>query len=53
MTLVEFRYRWIRAALVAALALGTLVFSVLPADGKEDAPPLPEDKIVVDIDAPD
>jgi hypothetical protein len=30
-----------------------LVFSGLPADGQEDAPPLPEDKIVVDIDAPD
>lgn len=53
MTLIEFRHRWLRGALVAGLTLGAAVFSGLPADGQEDAPPLPEDKIVVDIDAPD
>ncbi len=53
MTWIEFRHRWVRAALVAGLALGPLVFSVVSADGQEEAPPLPEDKIVVDIDAPD
>jgi TolB protein len=30
-----------------------VVFSAWPTVGQEDAPPLPEDKIVVDIDAPD
>ena len=53
MTWMEFRHRWLRATLVAVLALGPVVFSVVPAGGQEDAPPLPEDKIVVDIDAPD
>jgi TolB protein len=53
MTWIAFGHRWLRTILVAGLALGTVVFSGLPANGQEDAPPLPEDKIVVDIDAPD
>jgi TolB protein len=53
MTLIEFRHRWLRGALVAGLVLGVVVFAGLTADGQEDAPPLPEEKIVVDIDAPD
>ena len=53
MTLTEFRYRWQHTALIAGLALGPLVLSAVPAGGQEDAPPLPQDKIVVDIDAPD
>jgi len=36
-----------------SLALGLLLLAAWPAAGKEDAPPLPGDKIVVDIDAPD
>ena len=53
MTLIEFRHRGLRGALVAGLVLGVVVFAGLTADGQEDAPPLPEEKIVVDIDAPD
>ena len=53
MTLIEFGHRWLRGALVAGLVLGVVVFAGLTADGQEDAPPLPEEKIVVDIDAPD
>ena len=53
MTLIAFPHRWLRGALVLGLALGPVVFSAVPAVGQEDAPPLPEDKIVVDIDAPD
>jgi TolB protein len=53
MTWIQFRHRWFRAALVAALALGPVVFSGAPASGEDEEPPLPEDKIVVDIDAPD
>ncbi len=53
MTLIEFRHRWLRGALVAGLVLGVVVFTGLTADGQEEAPPLPEEKIVVDIDAPD
>jgi len=51
MTLIEFRHRWIWVALL--LALGPMVFAAWPAVGQEEAPPLPEDKLVVDIDAPD
>ncbi|MBW2189135.1 MAG: hypothetical protein JRG93_06010, partial [Deltaproteobacteria bacterium] len=53
MTLMEVRHRWRRVALVAGLAFGPVLLSVVPAGGQEDAPPLPEDKLVVDIDAPD
>jgi TolB protein len=35
------------------LAAGPVLLAGVPASGEEDAPPLPEDKIVVDIDAPD
>jgi len=53
MTWIKFRHRWLRGALALGLALGFAVFSAWPAVGQEEAPPLPEDKIVVDIDAPD
>ena len=58
MTWIEFRNRWIgavgiRVAGVVALAVGVLVASALPVIGQDEAPPLPEDKIVVEIDAPD
>ena len=53
MTLSDFRHRWLRGTLVLGLAFVPVVFSALPAVGQDDAPPLPEDKIVVDIDAPD
>ncbi|MBW2215520.1 MAG: hypothetical protein JRF48_14120, partial [Deltaproteobacteria bacterium] len=53
MTWIEFRHRWLRAALVLGLAFGPIALSVVPANGQEEALPLPEDKIVVDIDAPD
>jgi TolB protein len=50
---MKFRHRWLRGASALGLALGFVVFSAWPAVGQEEAPPLPEDKIVVDIDAPD
>ncbi len=57
MTLIEFRHRTLRGVLaltvVSAIGLGPVAVSALPATGQEEAPPLPEDKIVVDIDAPD
>jgi len=53
MTLIEIAHQWLRRTLVLGLVLGPAVLSTLPAVGQEDAPPLPEDKIVVDIDAPD
>ncbi|MBW2587784.1 MAG: hypothetical protein JRD92_12675, partial [Deltaproteobacteria bacterium] len=53
MTLIEFRHRWLRDALLAGLAIGLVVFVGVPAGGEDEAPPLPEEKIVVDIDAPD
>ncbi|TFH31101.1 MAG: hypothetical protein E4H00_04035 [Myxococcales bacterium] len=53
MTWTEFRHRWLRATLVATLAVVPVLLAGVPASGEEDAPPLPEDKIVVDIDAPD
>ena len=53
MTCIEISHRWLRRTLVLGLVLGPAVLSTLPAVGQEDAPPLPEDKIVVDIDAPD
>ena len=58
MTWIEARNRWIgavgaRAAGIVALAVGLLVVSALPVIGQDEALPLPEDKIVVEIDAPD
>jgi TolB amino-terminal domain len=53
MTLIAFRHRWLRRGLTLGLVLGPVVLSALPAVGKDEPPPLPEDKIVVDIDAPD
>ena len=53
MTLIKFRHRWLRGALALGLTLGLGAFSAWPAVGQDEAPPLPEDKIVVDIDAPD
>ena len=53
MSLTTSGQRWLRLALVLGLALGPIVFLALPVVGQEDAPPLPKDKIVVDIDAPD
>ncbi len=47
MTLISFRYR------LVLMGLAVLSLFTLPAIGQEEAPPLPEDKIVVDIDAPD
>jgi TolB protein len=51
MTLISFQHR----SVLGALALGVVLLSLFtpPAVGQEEAPPLPEDKIVVDIDAPD
>ena len=49
MTLTRFRrFPWTWSALVA----GVLSLVSLRAIGQEEAPPLPEDRIVVDIDAP-
>ncbi len=45
-------HRLVRPALLAACLL-PLAFWVVPAAGEDDAPPLPGDKIVVDIDAAD
>ena len=48
---------WFRSrffgALICAAALAPIALAALPVAGKEDAPPLPDDKIVVDIDAMD
>ncbi len=38
-------------ALLCALVLVPVIFAAMPAASEEDEPPLPEDKIVVDIDA--
>ena len=58
MTWIEARNRriagvGIRAFGIVAFAVGLLVVSALPVIGQDEAPPLPEDKIVVEIDAPD
>ncbi|NNE18026.1 MAG: hypothetical protein HKN10_06075, partial [Myxococcales bacterium] len=58
MTWNGFRNRWIGAvriwiAGIVPLAFGLLVAYALPVTGQDEAPPLPEDKIVVEIDAPD
>lgn len=51
MTLITFRrFSWTGLALVAMVAALSLVSP--RAIGQEEAPPLPEDRIVVDIDAP-
>ena len=47
MTLIPFQHR------LALGGLALLSLLAVPAIGQEEAPPLPEDKIVVDIDAPD
>jgi TolB protein len=52
MTLIAFRHRWLRRGLTLGFVLGPVVLSALPAVGEDEPPPLPEDKIVVDIDAP-
>ncbi|MGB8332233.1 MAG: hypothetical protein WCE62_19065 [Polyangiales bacterium] len=52
MTLIVFRRRWLWGVLAVALAVGPAVLTASPAVGEEEPPPLPEDKIVVDIDAP-
>ena len=53
MTSIALRDRLLWGFAVLALALGPAVVVALPALGQEEAPPLPEDKIVVDIDAPE
>ena len=53
MTSIAFRHGWLSRALALGLALGPIVLSALPAAGEDEPPPLPEDKIVVDIDAPE
>ena len=53
MTLLEIPHRLTRRAAFAALVLGLLGSLAVPAVGQEEVPPLPEDKIVVEIDAPD
>ena len=53
MALIEFRNRWMWAGSAMLLATGLVFFSVVPVVAQEEAPPLPEDKIVVEIDAPD
>jgi TolB protein len=47
MTLIRNRHR------LACGALALLLLLTVPAVGQEEAPPLPEEMIVVDIDAPD
>jgi TolB protein len=53
MTWIAFRHRLFRGFFLLGLVLGPVVFVGLPATGQEEAPPLPQDKIVVDIDAPE
>ena len=53
MTLIQFRYRWLCGLLALGLVAGSTVALAMPAVSQEEPPPLPEDKIVVDIDAPD
>ncbi|MGB5284770.1 MAG: hypothetical protein WBN29_09655, partial [Polyangiales bacterium] len=50
---IEFQNRWMWAGSATLLATGLIFFSVVPVVAQEEAPPLPEDKIVVEIDAPD
>ncbi|MGB5813383.1 MAG: hypothetical protein WBG86_22805 [Polyangiales bacterium] len=45
--------RRIREIGVAILVLAPIAFAAMPAAREDEAPPLPEDKIVVDIDAAD
>jgi len=45
--------RWTRGLVLLGLVLAPALISPPPAVGQEEVPPLPEDKIVVDIDAPD
>lgn len=51
MALTAFGHRGFREALLCMLVLAPVVLAAIPAAGEDDAPPLPEDKIVVDIDA--
>ena len=51
MTSISFGYRFAFGWLAFGVAL--LCCFTLTAVGQDEAPPLPEDKIVVDIDAPD
>ncbi len=53
MALTASAHRGFRAALFCALVLTPVVFAAVPVASKDDAPPLPDDKIVVDIDAAD
>lgn len=53
MAWTAFGYRGFRGVLLCALVLTPVVFAALPAASEDDAPPLPEEKIVVDIDSGD
>jgi len=53
MALTALAHRGFREALFCALVLTPVVFAAMPAASEDDAPPLPNDKIVVDIDAED
>lgn len=53
MALTAFGRRWFRGAMLCMLVLSPVVFVALPAASEDDAPPLPEERIVVDIDSPD
>ncbi|MDH3199854.1 MAG: hypothetical protein OEM15_03070 [Myxococcales bacterium] len=53
MALTASAHRRFRGSLLCALVLMPVVFAAMPAASEDDAPPLPEDKIVVDIDAAD
>ena len=53
MALTRFEHRGRTAAWIALLAVAPIAVAAIPAAGEEEAPPLPGDKIVVDIDAAD
>ena len=53
MALTAFEHKRLREALLCMLVLTPVVFAAVPAASEDDAPPLPGDKIVVDIDSAD
>jgi len=53
MVKVSFRLRLLRSSFFLGVLLGPIFFFAPRAVGQEEEPALPEDRIVVDIDAPD